>query len=543
MRKYFILRMALAAVPVFVASGSAFAMPDQVTVDSGALQGVARDGVLSFKGIAYALPPLGALRWKPPQPIPRWHGVRKATALGHDCMQLPAPSEAAPGGTTMPSEDCLVLNVWRQEKQVSGKMPVMVWVHGGGYLNGGSSPSVYDGSAFARDGVVFVSFNYRLGRFGFFAHPALSKASPEGPLGNYGYMDMVAALRWVKRNIGAFGGDPGNVTLFGESAGGSSVIALMHTPMARGLFQKAIVESGGGRDGANFRRLHEEGAAQDRPRSGEMLGIDFAKSQGIEGDDTAALAALRKLNPEALVAGLNIASRRVDPAIGATFPGPMIDGRMLTETSQQANLAGRQMKIPFMIGTNDGDLAYPQGKTIEELLAPFGDNRERARAVYDPGNSNDVREVGEKIARDRAMLEPARFLARIMSAQGQPVYLYRFSYVAESMRKEWPIVPHAAEVPFVFDTLDARYSGKVTPADQQVARSIHSAWVAFAKTGNPNADGSHLWPAYQTSRETLANFVGGGPVIQSEPWKARLDLTEQTHRGEPDGAVSLPGPR
>lgn len=233
----------------------AVAAQETVTVETGKLKGPAAGGVVSFKGIPYAAPPVGDLRWRPPQPAARWSSVRDAAAYGHDCMQLPFPSDAAPLGTT-PAEDCLVLNVWAP-KHRTGKLPVLVWIYGGGFVNGGSSPAVYDGSQFAKRGLVFVSFNYRLGRFGFFAHPALSKEGKDGLLGNYGYMDQIAAMKWIQRNIAAFGGDPHQVTVFGESAGGGSVHMLMTSPLAVGLFQRAIVESGGGRALMTSTGIHE----------------------------------------------------------------------------------------------------------------------------------------------------------------------------------------------------------------------------------------------------------------------------------------------
>jgi len=210
---------------------------NEVKVDGGAVSGTAAAGVVSWKGVPYAAPPVSERRWRAPQPVEPWTGVRVATEHAHDCMQLPFPSDAAPLGTP-PDEDCLYLNVWAPEKPAAPKLPVMVWIHGGGFVNGGSSPAVYDGSAFARRGVVFVSFNHRLGRFGFFAHPALTKETPAGPLGNYGYLDQIAALRWVQRNVAAFGGDPGNVTVFGESAGGGSVNTLVVSPRAQGLSRR-----------------------------------------------------------------------------------------------------------------------------------------------------------------------------------------------------------------------------------------------------------------------------------------------------------------
>jgi para-nitrobenzyl esterase len=225
-----------------VSAASAQAAGEQVKIAGGTVEGTVQARVLSFKGIPFAAPPVGDLRWRAPQPVKPWTGVRPATAYGHDCAQLPFPGDAAPLGTP-PDEDCLVLNVWRPAERPAAPLPVMVWIYGGGFVNGGSSPAVYDGSPFAKRGVVFVSFNYRVGRFGFFAHPALSKEPHEGPLGNYGYMDQIAALQWVQRNIAAFGGDPGNVTVFGQSAGAGSIAALLVMPAAAGLFRRAILQS------------------------------------------------------------------------------------------------------------------------------------------------------------------------------------------------------------------------------------------------------------------------------------------------------------
>jgi para-nitrobenzyl esterase len=237
------LRLAFVAVGLHALAPAALGAPP-VRVEGGLVEGAVAGDVLSFKGIPYATPPVGALRWRAPQPVAAWKGARKADAFASDCMQVPFPSDAAPLGTP-PAEDCLYLNVWRPATDAK-RRPVLVWLHGGGFVNGGSSPAVYDGSAFARRGLVFVSLNYRLGRFGFFAHPALT-AAHEGPLGNYGLLDQIAALRWVQRNIARFGGDPARVTLIGESAGGVSVLDLMASPMAKGLFRQTVVMSGGGR--------------------------------------------------------------------------------------------------------------------------------------------------------------------------------------------------------------------------------------------------------------------------------------------------------
>ncbi|HEY1768479.1 MAG TPA: carboxylesterase family protein [Terracidiphilus sp.] len=496
-------------------------------MDTGILQGNAENNIVSFKGIPYAAAPVGALRWMPPQPVAAWAGVRSATSFGHDCMQIPGPMEAAPEGTTTPSEDCLYLNVWAPTDQAgTKKRAVLIWIHGGGFVNGGSSSKIYDGSGFARQGVVFVSFNYRLGRFGFFAHPALTAEHPGGLLGNYAYMDQLAVLKWVHRNIAAFGGDPGNVTVMGESAGGGSVHFLVNCPLARGLFEKGIVESGGGRDSARPRYVSEDNAGVP---SGETLGMAFARKHGITGTSAQALAALRALPASEIVDNLNIVNRRADASVGATFPGPMIDGKLIVMTSEAGYVSHTEPNIPMIIGTNDSDLAYPQGTTIADFLKPFGSNADKARAIYDPQNADDAKDVGEKIARDRGQLEPARFIAGLLASQGRTVYLYRFSYVADSMRREWRGVPHAAEVPFVFETLGPRYGDKATASDEAMARTISGYWAAFAKTGNPNGGGRVNWPPYDAKRDVLANFTDKGVVIEPDPFKERLDVTEESH--------------
>ena len=236
---------------------SAANTPGEVEVTGGKIKGTVTEQLVTYKGIPFAAPPVGDLRWRPPQPITPWAGVRETTDYGNDCMQLPFPSDAAPLGK-IPAEDCLYANVWAP-KDADGSTPVLIWIYGGGFVNGGASPAVYDGGEFAKNGVIFVSFNYRLGRFGFFAHPALTaEAKASGDmLGNYAYMDQIAALKWVNQNIAAFGGDVNNVTIMGESAGGGSVHAMMQAKQVRGLFNRAIIMSGGGRSLFGNRKVSE----------------------------------------------------------------------------------------------------------------------------------------------------------------------------------------------------------------------------------------------------------------------------------------------
>jgi para-nitrobenzyl esterase len=503
---------------ILVAAPFAFAASGEVKIDTGRLKGVTQEGVVAFKGIPFAAPPVGDLRWRPPQPAKPWTGVRPASEYGPDCMQKPFPGDAAPLGVT-PAEDCLYANVWAPAGN-GRRLPVMVWIYGGGFVNGGSSPAVYDGSQFAKRGAVLVSFNYRLGRFGFFAHPALTKENPSEPKGNYGYMDQIAALEWVRKNIAAFGGDPGNVTVFGESAGGGSVLMLLTSPMAKGLFEKAIVESGGGRTLLMGQRYLDR-SVPSGPPSAESVGVAFAKSAGIEGQDAAALAALRRLPADAVVAGLNMAGMGVP-----TYAGPMIDGKIVLESPAEAYAAGRGAKVPVMVGANSADIGFGQARTKEQLFAQFGTGSDKAKAAYDPDGSGDLRQLSPAVAADVTMVEPARFTARSIAAVGKPAYVFRFSYVAESLRKQWSGAPHATEIPFVFDTVAARYGKDLTAADEATAKAANAYWVNFAKTGNPNGQGLPEWPSYSPATEKLMDFSNTGPAGKADPWKARLDVVE-----------------
>ncbi|WNG36813.1 carboxylesterase family protein [Archangium violaceum] len=493
---------------------------DQVRVSGGVVQGSVADGVLSFKGIPFAAPPVGDLRWRPPQPVQEWSGVRQATAFGHDCMQVPFAGDAAPLGTP-PAEDCLTLNVWRAADAPSdGKLPVMVWIYGGGFVNGGSSPSVYDGSRFAQQGVVLVSFNYRLGRLGFFAHPALTAEAGGAPTGNFGYMDQLAALEWVKHNIAAFGGDPDNVTIFGESAGGGSVHTLLASPKAQGLFHKAIIMSGGGRGSLlGGSKLSED--TPGGPRSAESIGVEFAKSVGIHQTGPEALAALRAL-PVERIGDLSMMNMGVP-----TYSGPMLDGQIVVEWPDAAYRAGRWAKVPVMVGATSADLGFGFARTKDEVFAPFPDQA-AARAAYDPTGNADVRTLVALTAMDRTMIEPARYTARLVAAQGLPAYHYRFSYVADSMRDEWKTgAPHATEIPYVFDTVEARYGAEATELDRKVGREANAYFAHFAKTGEPSGQGLPQWPRYEAGTDLILDFSASGePVAQPDPWKARLDATE-----------------
>jgi para-nitrobenzyl esterase len=459
------------AAPAFADEGTA------VTVDTGRLEGSSADGVLSWKGIPFAAPPVGALRWRAPQPAATWQGVRDAEAYGNDCMQVPFPSDAAPLGTP-PAEDCLYLNVWRPANGAK-KLPVVFWIYGGGFVNGGASPPTYSGAELAKQGVLFVSANYRVGRFGTFAHPALTAANADGGLlGNYGYMDQLAALRWVQRNIAAFGGDPDNVTIVGESAGGMSVHALVTSPMAEGLFDRAVVMSGGDGGGMGGASL----------TSTEEIGVNFAQKFGIANDGQA-LARLRALSAEQVTDGLSMMALFA-PSGPRTFASPFADGKLAVDAGA-AYRSGAFARVPMMIGATSADIG---GKT-------------------------------------GPMVAGARNVEGVIAGQGVPVYAYRFSYVAENPPPAPAGMPaqdgagHASDIPFFFDTQAIKYEDRTTARDNAMGEAISAYLVNFAKTGDPNRAGLPTWPKYSRASDVIMDFASNGKAVPGkDPWGAELDL-------------------
>jgi para-nitrobenzyl esterase len=513
---------------VLLLSHSAFADSPQTlaVIESGTLQGAISDGVLSFKGIPYAAAPTGELRWRAPQAAAHWSSVRDATQFGADCMQAIFPMDAAKLRGPL-SEDCLYLNVWRSADTGGQKLPVVVWIHGGGFVNGGSSAPIYSGDAFAKKGVVFVSFNYRLGRFGFFAFPALTAEHPEEPKANYGLLDQIAALQWVQRNIAAFGGDPQNVTVMGESAGGMAINILMTSPMGKGLFQRAIIESGGGRTSA----LGTVFLDKDMPAhpSAETIGVNFAQSQGISGTDAAALAKLRALPADQVTSGLNMMTMvmAIFTGLPSTFAGPTIDGRLFVQEPEAAWNSGHGTQIPVIVGANDRDLGLSLAPSIDAALAPFGNNADLARKAYDPNGTGNLSDINAAVGADKMMIEPARFVARSASNAGATAYEFRFGYVSASDKANGKRgAEHASEIPFVFDTLPAISSASPSALDMKVAGALNSYWANFAKTGDPNGSGLAPWTPYGTSGDSLLAIQPDGSFeSHADPLKERLDLT------------------
>ena len=463
---------------------------DTVKISQGRLQGAVADGVAVFKGVPFAAPPVGDLRWRAPQPPATWSDIRQAAAFSATCAQ---------------TEDCLYLNIYEPATAKRGdRLPVMVWIHGGAFLFGAGSS--YDGSQFARRGVIVVTVNYRLGRAGWFAHPALTAENPKGFLGNYGLMDQIAALQWVRDNITEFGGDRKNVTIFGESAGAISVNYLMLCPEAKGLFSKAIAESGFGRLAA-------------RPISAvEPAGVEFADKLGVHGSDAEAAKALRSLPFPDLSANA--------PPIGA--PGqilPMADGRLISFSAADGFAKGLEARVPYLLGGNSDEASLTRrGLNAAQRLSAIQSGREAFLAAFDPDNTQDADRIMARYFTDTSISEPDRNLARIHANHGTPTFLYHFSYTPAAQRASLFGLPHGGEIIYVFNT--PRAAG-FDEEGKAVAAAANGYWTQFAKTGDPGSAGGAPWPRFFSDDEWVMEFPANGvPIAVKHFHKSRLDWVE-----------------
>lgn len=516
-----------------VLSSYSFAQTESLKIKTanGILRGIAEENVVVFKGIPFAVPPVGELRWRPPQPVKNWEGEFDASKFGANCAQAGFRSVA---GTIAEgsSEDCLCLNIWKPiNTSRKSKLPVMVWIHGGGFTGGsGSSPQNF-GHEFAKNGVILVNMNYRLGRLGFFAHPALSATFPNEYKGNYGLMDQIEGLRWIQKNIIEFGGDPNNVTIFGFSAGGVSVHSLLTIPSASGLFHKVISQSGGGRNGVlTGRPIIKENTDAFYPVSAETIGINFAKKHGIEGTDASALAKLRALKVEEIIDGGQETDGPNGPRI---YSGPILDGKLVVETAESAYMAGRQPKVPLMIGNCSAEIGGPfvsNAKSKEELFASFGHLEGDAKAAYDSDGTKSFNEIITTFNTDWVWGEPSRMTAKVFIAKKAPTYMYQFGYVPSNVQQRSPFgAGHGSEVSFVFNTLNARWGTQGEPSDQEkeLAKTMNIYWTNFARTGNPNGEGITNWPNYNNGENILDIEIDGKIISKPDPRKKRFDVIEK----------------
>lgn len=490
-----------------------------IKLDSGLISGTATDGVRSFKGIPYAAPPTGDWRWKPPQPVTPWQGVRECNEFGADCPQAPyAQSSLYYSQPRKQSEDCLYLNVWTAA-QANEKRPVMVWIHGGALTRGSGATPTYNGAAFAKKGVVLVTINYRLGPLGYLAHPELTTESANHSSGNYGVLDQIAALKWVQKNIAAFGGDPNRVTIFGESAGSWSVNALVATPLAKGLFHRAIGESGGSFGVGTFLKEERKGAP-----SAEKIGAAFVKALGAD-----SLKSARAVPVEKIISIFN------DDAEGRKFRTVVnVDGWVLPDEIRNLFAKGKQNDVPVIVGSNANEmtsLTTPAivPKTLAEyrkrIETQYGEMTKEFDAVYPVKSEADIADAFLGAMRDTTFTLNMRTWARMTATGRSKAYLYFFTRVPPNPNSKYLGAYHAAEIAYVFNNLN-KQNTLLQDSDYKLAEMMSNYWVNFATTGDPNGKGLPKWTAYNQKDEAYLDF-GDAVQLRHHLLKEQLDFLEQ----------------
>ena len=485
----------------FVAVQSFAQQPAPVKVSEGMVQGIFENGLTVFKGIPFATPPVGNLRWKAPQPAAKWEGVKQTTQFAPAPMQGGNP----PSGK---SEDCLYLNIWTPAKSANEKIPVLVWIYGGGFSFGSTSEPGYDGSKLAKKGVVLVSIAYRVGQLGFLAHPELSAENPNHVSGNYGLLDQIAGLQWIKNNIAAFGGDPNKVTIFGESAGGISVSMLCASPLAKGLFQGAISESGGSFGPTRAKTF--PGENMKTLKQAEADGIAYAQKVGVS-----SIAELRKMDADKLPLGM-----------GMGGGWPITDGYVIPDDQHKLYEAGKYNDVPVLIGYNsDEGASFSREKTPEKYYAGvksrYGKFADDLIKAY-PAGENTVPKTARDLMRDAAFGWHTWSWARLQSETGKSkVFYYYFdqhpNYPKDSPRAGYGS-PHAQEVAYVFEHLDSS-NPQTSKTDLAISDALSTYWTNFAKYGNPNGEGLPEWPAFSVARPEVMYFSQKpfiGPVPSAE---------------------------
>ncbi len=480
----------------------------KVEVTGGTIEGADLDGILTFKGIPFAAPPVGDLRWKAPAPVVRWEGIKKTDSFCDACMQTPNSM----GNTAPVSEDCLYLNVWTSAKMTDAKLPVIFWIHGGGYSGGSTSIPMYDGTGFAKKGAVMVSTAYRVGPFGFLAHPELSLESGHGS-GTYAIQDMVYGLKWVKDNITKFGGDPDNVTIIGHSAGAAAISTLAGSPIAKGLFHKAICMSGG-----SFEPLQNEKPGAVMGMSGPTLEIAEAEGQEfIKRLGAADIKEARALSAE------DIQKKLDEGMIGIKF-APAADGYALPDDLYKLYKAGNFNYTPVLLGhTSDEVGAFGPARVIKqkdfEMLAKmfFGEYADKFLAVY-PHSTDEEATKSYKDIRNNSFSWNSWAWSSLQAEKGEKAFQYYFDFNPDSPEKG---SGHGSDVPYVFQTLGSPEKA-ARPEELKLSDMMSSYWLNFAKTGDPNGEGLPEWPSYNNTENKVMIFdeaPGAQPLPELEKIK------------------------
>ena len=470
-----------------------------VKTDAGYISGLQQDGLRVYLGIPFAAPPVGDLRWRPPAPVQPWNGIREAKAFS-------AAPPQPPSGPTVPSmsEDCLYLNVWTPAKSAGEKLPVMVFFYGGAFTQVAplDTIAIYNGTTLAKKGVIVVTTNYRLGALGFLAHPELDKESPNNTSGNYGILDQDAALQWVQRNIGAFGGDPSRVTIFGQSAGGESVLVHLVSPMSTGLFSQAIVESGPfWANGPTIDNVHSKADA-------EQIGQDFAQSLGYPGPD--AIRQMRNVSAGEIVNASPWPASSWNRTHTLKFE-PTVDGWLLPDSVDALFALHRENPVPFMIGTNANDgttLSAGANMTVPEYVTfirtYFGNDADAVLAKYPANSTQEVQLRLAQIMTRYDFADAAKFAAGSMSTISPETYLYRFSYVLPGQPNG---AFHGSETLLLFGVPGVK-------ADPAVADNLVDLWTRFAKTGDPNGNMNVTWPRFTQTGDRYLD-INDTPTVMS----------------------------
>jgi len=508
-------------------AGTALAETKTYNVDGGTISGAVVDGIHVFKGVPFAAPPVGDLRWKAPQPVETWPRTKVCTSTGPMCPQTKSSPLSIYARAPEPqSEDCLYLNIWSGDTAAGAKRPVMVWIHGGSLTRGSGSGSIYDGASLAKKGVVVVTVNYRLNIFGYLAHPELTAESEHNSSGNYGVLDQIAALEWVQRNIKEFGGDPDRVTIFGESAGSWSVNTLNASPLAAGLFHGAIGESG-----AFFDGMTHLSDSSDALPSAESMGVAIA---GLAGADS--IAELRDLSSTKL---LQIYSKDIASGSPVFATRPNVDGWVLPDEIRNIFERGEHNDVPVIVGSNTDEMTSLTApgripRTVEKLTAVveerYPGTSEEFLKVYAAASDSEASGAYLASLRDIFFTLPMRKWAQRTSAGKSDAYLYSFTHHPPIANSAYFKSFHAAEIAYVFNNLERLEGANYTTEDHALADSLSSYWVNFATSGNPNGGTLPEWPMY--SAERAAHMELGTTIEPGEDLlKDQLDFIERISKG------------